>query len=81
MLFNIYSVWRDGQKKRCRIYRFIAIGSIEEKILQRQIMKLEVADSVVDRNGKAKHKHKDRQFAKDELKKIFTLKTELNVKR
>lgn len=28
-------VWRDGQKKSCFVYRFIATGSIEEKILQR----------------------------------------------
>ncbi|KAJ3090623.1 DNA-dependent ATPase protein rad54 [Quaeritorhiza haematococci] len=27
-------VWRDGQKKTCFIYRFIATGSIEEKIFQ-----------------------------------------------
>jgi SNF2 family DNA or RNA helicase len=28
-------VWRDGQKKMCFIYRFIATGTIEEKIFQR----------------------------------------------
>jgi DNA repair and recombination RAD54-like protein len=32
-------VWRDGQKKRCYVYRFVATGSIEEKIYQRQLSK------------------------------------------
>ena len=32
-------VWRDGQKKRCFIYRMVAAGTIEEKMLQRQLHK------------------------------------------
>ena len=38
---------------------------------------MEVADSVIDRSGKAKNKHKDRHFSKDELKEIFSLKTDI----
>ena len=53
------------------------MGSIEEKILQRQIQKVEVADSVVDRRGRARHKHRDRHFVKENLKELFTLKTDL----
>jgi hypothetical protein len=26
--------WRDGQKKRCFTYRFLATGTVEEKIFQ-----------------------------------------------
>lgn len=32
-------VWRDGQKKRVYIYRFLSAGTIEEKVYQRQISK------------------------------------------
>ncbi len=32
-------VWRDGQKKRCYVYRMFATGTIEEKIYQRQLSK------------------------------------------
>lgn len=32
-------VWRDGQTKPVHIYRLIAVGTFEEKILQRQYMK------------------------------------------
>jgi Bromodomain len=39
--------WRDGQKKRCFTYRFLATGTVEEKIFQRQLSK-EGLQSVVD---------------------------------
>ncbi|KAH9695551.1 protein CHROMATIN REMODELING 25 [Citrus sinensis] len=32
-------VWRDGQKKRVFIYRFLSTGTIEEKVYQRQMSK------------------------------------------
>ena len=32
-------VWRDGQKKKCYIYRMVSTGTIEEKIFQRQAHK------------------------------------------
>lgn len=32
-------VWRDGQKKRVFIYRFLSTGTIEEKVFQRQMSK------------------------------------------
>jgi len=39
--------WRDGQKKKCFTYRFLATGTVEEKIFQRQLAK-EGLQSVVD---------------------------------
>ena len=39
--------WRDGQRKRCFTYRFLATGSVEEKIYQRQLSK-EGLQSIVD---------------------------------
>jgi len=35
-------IWRDGQKKPCFVYRLMSVGSIDEKILQRQFSKSEV---------------------------------------
>jgi DNA repair and recombination RAD54-like protein len=32
-------IWREGQKRRCYIYRFMSTCSIEEKIIQRQLSK------------------------------------------
>ena len=40
-------IWREGQKRRCFIYRFMSTGSIEEKIIQRQLSK-EGLQSIVD---------------------------------
>lgn len=40
-------IHRDGQKRECFIYRFITTGTIDEKIFQRQIIKIGLADSVM----------------------------------
>ena len=40
--------WRDGQKKQCFIYRMLAVGTIEEKIFQRQTHKKALSSCVVD---------------------------------
>ena len=32
-------VWRDGQKKRVFVYRFLSTGTLEEKVFQRQLSK------------------------------------------
>lgn len=32
-------MWRDGQRKRVFVYRFLSTGSIEEKVFQRQMSK------------------------------------------
>ncbi|CAH1395920.1 unnamed protein product, partial [Nezara viridula] len=59
-------VWRDGQKKPCFIYRFIATGSIEEKMLQRQAHKKALSSSVVDCEEDVKC-----HFSMVELKSLF----------
>ncbi|EDO17788.1 hypothetical protein Kpol_541p31 [Vanderwaltozyma polyspora DSM 70294] len=61
-------VWRDGQKKDCFIYRFIATGTIEEKVYQRQSMKMSLSSCVVDAKEDV-----DRLFTADDLKKLFLL--------
>ncbi|MEW5303086.1 MAG: hypothetical protein WDW36_005813 [Sanguina aurantia] len=61
-------VWRDGQKKRVFVYRFLSSGSIEEKVFQRQLSK-EGLQSLVNKNGKAVAN----VMSSDELKELFSL--------
>ena len=63
-------IHRDGQKRHCRIYRFLLKGSLEEKIWQRQVTKIGLADSVMD------HKDNVAQFSRDELRDLFRLDEE-----
>lgn len=64
-------VWRDGQKKDCFIYRFISTGSIEEKIYQRQSMKMSLSSCVVDEKEDV-----ERLFSADNLKQLFEFNEE-----
>lgn len=59
-------VWRDGQKKDCFIYRFISTGTIEEKIYQRQSMKMSLSSCVVDEKEDV-----ERLFSLDNLRQLF----------
>lgn len=61
-------IWRDGQKKPCYIYRFVATGTIEEKIFQRQTHKKALSNVVVD-NDEVNERH----FTMTDLKDLFKL--------
>lgn len=37
-----------GQEKPCVVYRFIALGSIEEQVYRRQVTKLSISKRVID---------------------------------
>ncbi|KAF7712197.1 Uncharacterized protein PECH_003965 [Penicillium ucsense] len=63
-------IHRDGQKNHCRIYRVVLKGSLEEKIWQRQVTKLGLADSVME------HKDSVSQFSTAELRDLFRLDEE-----
>ncbi|PWY88721.1 hypothetical protein BO94DRAFT_574744 [Aspergillus sclerotioniger CBS 115572] len=63
-------IHRDGQKHHCRIYRILLKGSLEEKIWQRQVTKIGLADSVME------HRDSMAQFSRDELKDLFRLDEE-----
>jgi len=63
-------VWRDGQKKKCYIYRMLALGTIEEKILQRQEHKKALSSCVVDQEENV-----EKHFSISELKDLFKLET------
>lgn len=62
-------VWRDGQLKTCYLYRFIATGSIEEKIFQRQAHKQSLSSCVVDEEEDV-----ERHFSLNDLRELFIFK-------
>ncbi|KAI4504659.1 hypothetical protein M0802_000209 [Mischocyttarus mexicanus] len=61
-------IWRQGQKKDVYIYRLLMLGTIEEKIYQRQISKTNLSEIVVDANNLSSLK-----LSATELKDLFTL--------
>jgi DNA repair and recombination protein RAD54B len=60
-------IHRDGQKKPVKIYRFLMAGGMDEKIYQRQVTKMGLADSVVD------GKKNEASFTAQELRDLFSL--------
>lgn len=60
-------VHRPGQLREVRIWRMVTTGSIEEKMLQRQLFKRDMAQQVLH-DGKSDH-----QFANKDLKRLFQL--------
>lgn len=61
-------VWRDGQRKTCYLYRFLATGTIEEKIFQRQSHKKALSNCIVDSAEDV-----ERHFSVADLKELFRL--------
>lgn len=53
-------IYRKGQTKEVFIYRLVAAGSVEEKVMQRQMIKRELGDKVMD------GKHKPEQVEEEE---------------
>ncbi|KAJ4985754.1 DNA repair and recombination protein rad54 [Stagonosporopsis vannaccii] len=60
-------IHRDGQKLPCKVYRFLVQGGLDEKIYQRQVMKMGLANAVVDNKQSAS------SFSKEELRDLFRL--------
>ncbi|KJH42382.1 helicase protein [Dictyocaulus viviparus] len=61
-------IWRHGQEKTCHIYRLVTAGTIDEKILQRQLKKTGLT-SIINPN----ERHVEATFLNDELNSIFTV--------
>ncbi|BGP16166.1 hypothetical protein JCM10213_006101 [Rhodosporidiobolus nylandii] len=62
-------VWRDGQKKDCFVYRFVATGTVEEKIFQRQSHKQNLSSCIVDAKEDI-----ERHYSGDNLRQLFQYK-------
>jgi DNA repair and recombination protein RAD54B len=62
-------IHRDGQKKPVRIYRLLVAGAMDEKVWQRQVTKLGLADSVMDQKKNVS------SFSQEELRDLFRLDT------
>ena len=60
-------IHRDGQRRPCKIYRLFLAGGIDEKMWQRQVTKLGLANNIMDQKAGAS------SFSKEELHDLFTL--------
>ncbi|GAV51097.1 hypothetical protein ZYGR_0AD02800 [Zygosaccharomyces rouxii] len=66
-------IHRDGQKKPCYIYRLVTTGCIDEKILQRQLMKNCLSQKFLSDTKSTKGSADDDLFNKEDLKDLFTV--------
>ncbi|KAI8916101.1 helicase, partial [Gorgonomyces haynaldii] len=64
-------IWRDGQQKPVTIYRLLTTGTIEERIYQRQLVKLELSGNVLDDADLSQ------AFTKEELKELLAYDNQL----
>ncbi|XBW35465.1 hypothetical protein QEN19_001038 [Hanseniaspora menglaensis] len=73
-------VHRDGQKKECFIYRLVSTGMIDEKILQRQVTKINLSKKILnddtdfEKEGSKQATNNSDIFDVEDLKDLFTIK-------
>ncbi|KAK1315418.1 DNA repair and recombination protein RAD54 [Acorus calamus] len=65
-------VWRDGQRKRVYIYRFLSTGTIEEKVYQRQMSK-EGLQKVIQQDQVDGLMPQGNFFSTEDLRDLFSL--------
>ena len=66
-------VWRDGQSRPVTIYRLATVGTIEEKIFQRQNTKQGLGGGLMDAADSSGNKF---HFTKQDLKDLFSFNVE-----
>lgn len=76
-------VWRDGQKKRVYIYRFLSTGTIEEKVYQRQMSK-EGLQKIIQHEQNDSLAAQENCLSTEDLRDLFTfqenVRSEIHVK-
>ena len=66
-------IHRDGQLKPCYIYRMLLVGSMDEKIFQRQVTKIGLSDALMGNEAGEASESAGDSFSQEELKDIFNL--------
>lgn len=68
-------IHRDGQTKPCFIYRLLLVGTMDEKMYQRQITKIGLSDALVgsDTHSAEQASTVGDSFSQEEIKDIFTM--------
>lgn len=63
-------IYRDGQKRPCFIYRLLTTGTIDEKMFQRQLSKINLSEHILVSASNGNKNSPD--FSRETLKDIFS---------